>query len=103
MMNRRTWQSISHRKQFTTSTDCSTTTVCLLANRSLFSCPGRFGKQSTGQSKDLQASRASFFAKALLLLSRVRNAMRRGAGKSQPPRLEPLIFAVKPHLQIWRR
>ena len=70
MMNRRTWQFTSHRKQSATSTDCSMSTVCLLANRSLFLCPGRFGKQSTGPSKDLQASRASFFAKDLLLLSR---------------------------------
>ncbi len=77
--------------------------MCLLANRLLFLCLGRFGKQSTGPSKDLQASRASFFAKDLLLLSRVRNAMRSGAGKSPPPRLEQLIFAAKPHLQIWRR
>ena len=51
-------------------------TVCLLANRLLFLCPGQFGKQSTGPSKDLQASRASFFAKDLRSLSLVRNAMR---------------------------
>ena len=102
MMNRRTWQSISHRKQSTTSTDCSMSTVCLRANHLLFLCPGRFGKQSTGPSKDLQASLASFFAKDLRSLSRVRNAMRRAASKSQPPRRGRSIFAVKLLQQIWR-
>src|SRR4030095_9279982 len=102
MMNRRTWQSTSHRKQSTTSTDCSMSVVCLLANSLLFLCPERFGKQSTGQSKDLQASRASFLAKDLLLLSRVQNAMTRAANKSQPPRPGRLIFVVKLLQQIWR-
>ena len=102
MMNRRTWQSISHRKQSTTSTDCSMSTVCLRANHLLFLCPGRFGKQSTGPSKDLQASRASFFAKDLRSLSRVRNAMKRAASKSPLPRRGRSIFAVKLLQQIWQ-
>src|SRR4029077_9693174 len=102
MMNRRTWQSISHRKQSTTSTDCLMSTVCLRANRLLFLCLGRFGKLSTGLSKDLQASRASFFAKDLRLLSLVRNAMKRAASESPPQRLGRLIFAGKLLQQIWQ-
>ena len=62
----------------------------------------QFGKQSTGPSKDLPASRAIFFAKDLRLLSRARNAMRRAASKSQPPRRGRSIFAVKLLQQIWR-
>src|SRR5262249_46640885 len=102
MRNGRTLQSISRRKQSARSSDCSRSTVCQLANRWLFLYPGQFGKQNTGPSKDLQASRGSFFAKDLLLLPRVPNAMRRAADKLPPPRLERLIFAVKLLQQIWR-
>src|SRR6188472_2505614 len=102
IMNHRTWQFIFRRKQSTTSTDCLTSTVCLLTSLSLFLYPGQFGKQSTGPLKDLPASRASFLAKDLLLLWRVRNAMRAGANKSKSPRRERLIFAVKLLQQIWR-
>ena len=102
MIDRWTSQSICHRKQSATCSDCLRSTACLVANRSLSLCPAQFGKRNTGLSMGLPALRASFFAKDLLSLSRVRNAMRRVAGKSQLPRREPAIFAAKPPRQIWR-
>src|SRR5262249_55765022 len=101
-MNRRSWQSTSHRKQSGPSTDYLRDTAYLLANRSSCWCPGQFGKRSTGPLKDSQASRANFFAKGPPLLSRARNATRRAANKSQPLHREPLIFVAKLVRQIWR-
>ena len=85
----------------TTWTDCSKNTACSPPDRLLFWCPGRFGRQSTGPSKDLQALPASSFAKDLPWLSRY-ETRRKAMPANRRRRARDDRSLRQNHPQIWR-